>query len=64
MTFTSFIEDAECRRRERVSEEWQCRGRMVDRPYRCDDGTGPSNAPAGAPGADGASEDSEDDIIF
>jgi hypothetical protein len=56
-TFTSFLEDAERCRRERVSEENRRRRGMVSR-HRSDDGAGLSNAspppPSGASGADAA----------
>jgi hypothetical protein len=66
-TFTSFLEDAERRHRERVSKESRrCPG-LVSR-CRSDDGAGPSNAPppppSGASGADAAGGDSDEDVIF
>jgi hypothetical protein len=66
-TFTSFLEDAERFRRERVSEESRRRRGMVSR-RRSDDGTGPSNAlpppPSGASGAGAAGWDSDEDVLF
>jgi hypothetical protein len=66
-TFTSFLEDAERRHRERVSEESRRRHGMVSR-RRSDDGAGPSNAPppplSGASGADATGGDSDEDVIF
>jgi hypothetical protein len=63
-TFTSFLEDAERRRREWVTEERQHRHGMVYRPHRSDDGAGLSNAPSGASGVDATDEDSEDVVLF
>jgi hypothetical protein len=68
-TFTSFIEDAERRRRERVSEEsHRYRGMVSHPPRRSDDGAGSSNAPppppSGASGADVAGGDSDEDVLF
>jgi hypothetical protein len=66
-TFTSFLEHAECRHREHVSEgSRRCR-EIVSR-LRSDDGGGPSNAPppppSGASGADTIGGDSDEDILF
>jgi hypothetical protein len=63
-TFTSFLEDAERHRRERVLDESRRRREMVPRrPGRSDDGAWPSNAPppSGASGADAVGEDSADE---
>jgi hypothetical protein len=66
-TFTSFLEDAERRYRERVSEESRRHCGMVSR-HRPDDGAGPSNAPppppSGASRADATGRDSNEDILF
>jgi hypothetical protein len=66
-TFTSFLEDAERRRRDRVSEESHRRCGMVSH-RRSNDRAGPSNAPplppSGASGADAAGGDSDEDILF
>jgi hypothetical protein len=66
-TFTSFLEDAERCRRERVSEESHRRRGMVSRRLS-NDGVGPSNAPppppSGASGADAAGGDSDEDVLF
>jgi hypothetical protein len=64
LTFTSFLEDAERHRHERVSEERRRRRGMVSRrPGRFDDGAGPSNAPpppSSASGIEATSKDSAD----
>jgi hypothetical protein len=69
LMFTSFLEDAERRRRERVSEESRRHRGMVSRPPRgSNDGVGPSNAPppppSGASGADAAGGNFAEDVIF
>jgi hypothetical protein len=66
LTFTSFLEGTERRRRERVTEERRRRSRIVFRPRLGDDGAVPSNAPppaSGGSGADATGEDS-DDALF
>jgi hypothetical protein len=66
-TFTSFLKDAERRRRERVSEESHPHRGMVSH-RRSDDRAGPSNAPqpppSGASEADAAGGDSDEDVLF
>jgi hypothetical protein len=66
LTFTSFLESTERRRRERVTEERHRRNRIVFCPRLGDDGAGLSNAPppaSGGSGADATGEDS-DDALF
>jgi hypothetical protein len=66
-TFTSFLKDAERRRRERMSKETRHHRGMVSC-RRSDDGAGLSNAPppppSGASGAATADGDSDEDVLF
>jgi hypothetical protein len=66
-TFTSFLKDVERHRRERAPEESRhCCGMVSGR--RSDDGAGTSNAPppppSSASGADAASRDPDEDVLF